>query len=328
MNAIPKAWFLCLLLALTGCLTEVDPRDVDFEPVLVVQSFPQPGHPVTLQLSRTTPLWDPSRYLVVNTSPTDSFYVWDRTPDLVAGAEVRLSVNAETDYLLHEDSTGFYSLPLSMYFPAAQDRLQLTIKADQLRATAETVIPKPTQDYAFSWKTMPIAADTVVAQVGPDTYDTVYVYDQDVSATLSFSDPANQSDYYLFTLEQVYARRLPGSDPLSQCGGGPLPQDVLRYSLMSDIQRQGAHFTVQKEWRVSTRFQETLFPDAADRTTTCTLRASLVQYGPAYDRFLQIAYQPSSSETGSNIQGGLGLFTGIVIRNTTFIFGLGTSEEP
>lgn len=97
---------------------------------------------------------------------------------------------------------------------------------------------------------------------------------------------------------------------------------------MSDIQRQGAHFTVQKEWRVSTRFQETLFPDAADRTTTCTLRASLVQYGPAYDRFLQIAYQPSSSETGSNIQGGLGLFTGIVIRNTTFIFGLGTSEEP
>ncbi|HMB93709.1 MAG TPA: DUF4249 domain-containing protein, partial [Rhodothermales bacterium] len=326
MPPLPKLWSLCLLLLLAGCLTEVDPRDVDFEPVLVVQSFPQPGQPVTVQLTRTTPLWDPSQYRVLHTSPTDSFYVWDQTPDFVAGAEVRLRVNDETDYLLREDSTGYYSLPLATYQPAPQDHLHLTIMTDQQSVQTETVLPQPLRDYTFSFEAMPLVVDTAVTRTGPNTSGTVYFYYQQVVTQVSFTDPANQSDFYLFHLKQISSRPPPGPDRFSQCSGSPFSGDESLYSLRNDAKKQDERFTAQEGWRVNARFQASLFPDAEDRVATCLLRATLVQYGPEYDRFLKIDYQPASSETGSNIQGGLGLFTGIVIHDTTFTLMLGAKD--
>ena len=96
---------------------------------------------------------------------------------------------------------------------------------------------------------------------------------------------------------------------------------------MNDAKKHGEHFMIQQDWRVSVQLPTSRFPDPADRVTTCTLHAKLVQYGPEYDRFLKIDYQPASSETGSNIQGGLGLFTGIVIRDTTLVFELGAADQ-
>ena len=314
---------ICGLVLLAGCLTEVDPRDVDFEPVLVVESFPQPDHPVTLQLTRTTPLWDPSRYLLFHHLDGDSSYVWDRMPDYVAGAEVQLRVNDTSDYRLREDSAGFYSLPLATYRPASQDRLHLRIQAGQLSVQAETVLPQQPRDYTFSIETTAISVDSAITRITPDTQDLLYSYRQEITATLTFADPADQSDYYLFKLEQRPSRTRRG-DPFSGCIGGPLDHDVPRYDLLNDYEKQGASFAIQRGWGMFARFPLSLFPDAQDRHSTCTLHATLVQYGPEYERFLEIDYQPVSSETGSNIQGGLGLFTGIVIRDTTIVFELGT----
>ena len=58
-GAFKYGWFsllvgLCLAIILTGCLTEVTPDEVGFVPVLVVESFPQPGHTVTLRLTKTS----------------------------------------------------------------------------------------------------------------------------------------------------------------------------------------------------------------------------------------------------------------------------------
>ena len=323
MPTLLKFSFLCSLFLLFGCLTEVDPRDVDFEPVLVVESFPQPDQPVTLQLTRTTPLWDPSRYLLIRRLSTDSFYVWNPTPDYVAGAEVWLRVNDTSDYRLREDSAGFYSLPLSVYRPASHDRLHLRIQADQLSMQAETVLPQQLRDYALFIEVTPVSVDSAITRIAPDTQDLVYSYNRQVVTSLTFSDPPNQSDYYFFKLEQMYSRTRPG-DPFSGCSGGPVNSDMPRYDLLNDVEKQGASFSIQRGWQVNARFPISIFPEAEDRRSTCTLQATLIQYGPEYERFLEIDYQPASGETGSNMRGGLGLFTGIVIRDTTIVFELGT----
>lgn len=85
----------------------------------------------------------------------------------------------------------------------------------------------------------------------------------------------------------------------------------------------GSVLSLRQDFELYTRFNSSEFPDEKDHIRTCEVAVRFVQFGPAYDRFLQLDYDPVTSESGSNIEGGLGLFSGVAQRDTTLVVTIG-----
>ena len=324
-------WFSLLLglglaIILTGCLTEVAPDEVGFVPVLVVESFPQPGRPATLRLTKTRPLWDPSSLIQV--SPTASFQVWDTRPLFVTGARVRLVVNEATEYVLREDSAGYYSLPLDHYQPAPEDRLVLTIAADGMTVRAATVIPRPAANLSFELETTPVEEEVQRLPPGQERPDTLYFYilTQRVEAEVTLLDLPGQKDFYFLDLdEKINLDPLEPGEVRLFCRDAQ-PDGVSEYGLINDVEQQGERLRIRDEMALRVSLDSQRYPQPEDRIVSCELGARIVQYGPQYDRFLAIDYDPVTGESGSNVEGGLGLFTGVVVRDTTIHLTLQATE--
>ena len=319
---------LCLGVVLTGCLTEVAPDEVGFEPVLVVESFPQPGHAVTLCLTKTRPLWDPASLATIRGAPTDSFQVWDAQPLLVTGAEVDLVVNETTQHELREDSAGYYSLSLDQYQPAPEDRLVLTIATDGMAVRAATVIPRPAANLSFELETTPVEEEVQRLPPGQDRPDTLYFYilTQRVEAGVTLLDSPGQKDFYFLDLdEKINLDPLEPGEIRLLCRDAQ-PDGVSEYGLINDVEQQGEQLRIRDEMALRVSLDSQRYPQPEDRIVSCELGARIVQYGPQYDRFLAIDYDPVTGESGSNVEGGLGLFTGVVVRDTTIHLTLQATE--
>lgn len=309
------ALFAALLWA--GCLAEVEMDELDFAPHLVVQGFPRPDSAVTVVLSRTRALWDPANFDANNEDWTGRG--WISGADTVFGASAVLEVNGAARYAFAETAPGRYEVPLSAYRPAHGDRLRLTVEAGGLRATAETTLPERLPAVSFSAAVRP-GRDTILVWFNGQTglSDSTYVFQREVDVAVTFADAAPREDFYAF---DVKSRSPVASFKWSH---GSSHTDLLRADDRAGPGRAlrfDQHADLSVYYRPSHEpLPEYPFPVAEPDTFTVEVRARLLQYGVDYDRFLRVDRFPLNNETGSNVEGGVGLFAGVAEYDTTLAF--------
>lgn len=184
-------------------------------------------------------------------------------------------------------------------------------------------IRRPEEHLSFTLATTPAEEEILHRPPIPGQTDTVdvHILTQHIETSVTLLDPLDQRDFYFLDLyEPTKPIRMEEDIPI-YCPG-PQPDGVSDYGLINDVGQQGTRLRLRDEMALRMEFDTEHYPRPEDRTATCELRAHLVQYTSQYDRFLAIDYDPISGESGSNVDGGIGLFTGIVVRDTTILFSL------
>lgn len=173
-------------ITLTGCYTDFEP-DLESTPVVCLNSRIIAGSPITAKVTRT---W---RYSEGN--PVDghlNIYLQD--------SEVSLYVNDkfEENLRLDSDTIEWYDIkPVfkANYIPKEGDKIKLTVSNKTYgNAEAEVTVP-----YA-------VDIDKVETKISNENIsvdsDTKYSTSFDMLVNVSFTDPANSLNYYLFEIDR------------------------------------------------------------------------------------------------------------------------------
>jgi hypothetical protein len=181
-------------MGLSSCYTNFDPSDNE-KPVLCLNAMITADEPMTVYVNRTHRYTEGSNYFT-----TDDYYVKDAT--------VKLYIDDKyVEDLVYAEWTGYNSYGgqitlggyKSKYAPKQGERVRI-------------VATSPEYGEAIGEETMPIAVPIDKVEVEPTMTDativryiddeyTFHVVEFDTHATLTFTDPANATNYYTADVE-------------------------------------------------------------------------------------------------------------------------------
>ncbi|MCM1518512.1 MAG: DUF4249 domain-containing protein [Pseudoflavonifractor sp.] len=170
-------------LAVAGCSSDFDP-DIEAEPVAVLNVMVQPDSLVTASVSHS---W------LFGTDPGDV---------TVGNASVRLTVNGEPQGLMTFDpAAGIYR---SSYRAAVGDDVEIAVRTiDYGEAAGSTVVPRKVR--IDRWECTPtytVDYDGIIA--GVNGGDWSYAQNLELHYSITFTDPADEENYYLLAGKRYY----------------------------------------------------------------------------------------------------------------------------
>lgn len=174
---------------LSSCFSEFDPK-IDSTPVLCMNSNIVEGEPIWLQLTRTW-RWDEG-----DPGSTLDISVDDATVDLYVNGEFKERLTAA----VREPSAEFYDPTKgpekgfeAEYIPQQDDHIRLVATSKKYgEATAETVVPRQ-----VSISKVDVTPLNVTYWGNEDGTTAGAMFDLDIQ--MHFTDPAESTDYYLFS---------------------------------------------------------------------------------------------------------------------------------
>lgn len=170
-------------LGFAGCTSDFDP-DVDAEPVAVLNVMAEPDSIVTASVTHS---W---------------LFGTNHDNVTVDNASVRLTVNGEAHGLMTFDPlTGLYT---SSYRAAIGDDIKISVRTiDYGEAEGYTVIPRKVK--IDHWECVPtyvVDYDGIIA--GTNGSDWKYAQQLQIHYSITFTDPADEENYYLLAGKRYY----------------------------------------------------------------------------------------------------------------------------